>query len=203
MGNRLDIHRRHHLRFGADSRQSADRRWQRIGLVYMRSIYTNLYSCKIKSHRRAAATRLPVALICIKNRYCSGPGPISRSATLADAARNPVDYLLIKCLRFIGSRPDLDVARGSCNRPNLHRARETSPSSPPPPPDTAVLLPAPINREGMARRVTRLTQLFSVARAREGIFAHARACVAIKIATQENEFSRSAKLINAYLDAAF
>jgi len=134
---------------------------------------TNLYSCKIKSHRRAAATRLPVRAHMHKEPILCGPGPISRSATLADAARNPVDYLLIKCLRFIGSRPDLGVARGSCNRPNLHRARETSRPSPP---DATALLPAPISREGMARRVTRLTQLYSVARVRRGReYLHTRA----------------------------
>lgn len=139
IGNRPDIH---HLRFGMDSRRSligdgsvSDCVCVRAG-AWARGCDTNLYSCKIKSHRRAAATRLPVRAHMHKEPILCGPGPISRSATLADAARNPVDYLLIKCLRFIGSRPDLGVARGSCNRPNLHRARETSRPSPPrtPPP---------------------------------------------------------------------
>lgn len=79
------------------------------------------------------------------------------------------------------------------------------------PPDATTPPPAPIvDQEGMARRVTRLTQLYS-ARTRGGrrvwgnirTRARERPRRAILIATQENEFSRSADLINAYLDAAF
>ncbi|KYN31546.1 hypothetical protein ALC56_14427 [Trachymyrmex septentrionalis] len=124
--------------------------------------------------------------------------------------RNPVDYLLIKCLRFIGTPRPRHCTRQLQPAEPPSSSRTNQPTNQPtnrPPGATTPPPPAPIpgpGRDGTTCHTANSIILGSGNERRQESHIRTRArALAILIATQENEFSRSAELINAYLDAAF